>query len=279
MGKRIVSGAALLLVALGVIWAGGEVLAAVILLISCIAYRELNKAIGVHKEKGIDPLELFGYLAIICYDVLTYVSWKTGKDLFLYICILLFATLLTFMAVYVITFPRYRAERVMSSFFCLLYAPAMLEFIFKTRCMDHGMVLVWLIFIASSVSDTFAYFVGVTLGKHKLAPVLSPKKSIEGAVGGIVGTALFGAGYGYLVGEGIFSMGRMEVALNFAVLCGIGSVIAQIGDLAASGIKRDHEIKDYGTCIPGHGGIMDRFDSVLFTAPIIYYLARVMLSR
>lgn len=278
MGKRIISGAALLFVTLGVIFMGGEVLAATILLISCIAYRELNKAIGVHTNKGPDLLEIFGYLAIVAYDALMYFTWKWQMNLFLYVCILLVAALMLFMSVYVVTFPRYRAERVMSSYFCLLYAPVMLEFIFLTRCLAHGKVLVWLIFISASISDTFAYFVGISIGKHRLAPVLSPKKSIEGSIGGIVGAALFGAVYAWCIHENVFPMEKTTVVLIFAVICGVGAIISQVGDLAASGIKRDHEIKDYGKCIPGHGGIMDRFDSVLFTAPIIYFLARIMLS-
>ena len=102
------------------------------------------------------------------------------------------------------------------------------------------------------------------IGKHKMAPVLSPKKSIEGAVGGIAGAVFLGVLYAWLTKGNLISYG---------IICGIGALISMVGDLAASAIKRNQNIKDYGNLIPGHGGILDRFDSVIFTAPIIYYLA------
>lgn len=132
-----------------------------------------------------------------------------------------------------------------------------------------------MIFISSWICDTCAYLSGMAIGKHKLAPVLSPKKSIEGAVGGVVGAGLVGALFGWLVLERVFA--DQNITWIAAVICAAGAVISQVGDLAASGIKRNHNIKDYGKLIPGHGGIMDRFDSVLFTAPIIYYLAILLI--
>ena len=106
-------------------------------------------------------------------------------------------------------------------------------------------------------------------GKHKLAPVLSPKKSIEGAVGGVAGAALLGLAYGLVLGTHMEEFDNPVVAC--AISCAIAAVISQIGDLAASAIKRNHDIKDYGHLIPGHGGILDRFDSMIFTAPAIYF--------
>ena len=102
-----------------------------------------------------------------------------------------------------------------------------------------------------------------------MAPVLSPKKSVEGAVGGVIGAALLGTVYGAATG------GPM---MEYALICAVGALISMVGDLAASAIKRNQEIKDYGTLIPGHGGILDRFDSVIFTAPVIYFLAKTVLG-
>lgn len=113
------------------------------------------------------------------------------------------------------------------------------------------------------------------IGKHKMAPVLSPKKSVEGGVGGVLGAALLGSLYAAAINH---FAGAGANALHYALICGVGSLIAQVGDLAASAIKRDNDIKDYGKLIPGHGGILDRFDSVIFTAPVIYYLS-VMLMK
>ena len=133
----------------------------------------------------------------------------------------------------------------------------------------------WLILICSWGCDTCAYCVGVLFGKHKMAPVLSPKKSIEGAVGGVIGAAGLGALFGWFVTS------RVDAPANFiflfAIISAVGALISMVGDLAASGIKRNYDVKDYGKLIPGHGGVMDRFDSVIFAAPIIYFLAMILI--
>ena len=102
-----------------------------------------------------------------------------------------------------------------------------------------------------------------------MSPVLSPKKTIEGAVGGVLGAGLLGFLYSLIAKQ--FVLTEMNLGLVFAVICMVGALLSIIGDLAASAIKRNYDIKDYGTLIPGHGGILDRFDSVIFIAPIIYY--------
>ena len=109
-----------------------------------------------------------------------------------------------------------------------------------------------------------------------MAPKLSPKKSIEGGIGGILGAALLGAVYALAINQ--FTAGADANVLEYALICGVGGMISQVGDLAASAIKRNHDIKDYGKLIPGHGGILDRFDSVIFTAPIIYYMAVALMQ-
>lgn len=151
----------------------------------------------------------------------------------------------------------------------------MLSFIYLVRELPYGVYSVWMIFISSWICDTCAYVVGMLIGKHKLAPVLSPKKSIEGAIGGIAGAALVGALYAYFIVEPAVS--GQKVTWVFVLISAVGAVISQVGDLAASAIKRNHEIKDYGKLIPGHGGVMDRFDSVIFTAPMIYFLVLLLI--
>ena len=149
----------------------------------------------------------------------------------------------------------------------MIYVAVMLSFIYLTRNLPDGHFAVWLIFICSWGCDTCAYCVGMLIGRHKMAPVLSPKKSVEGAVGGVAGAALLGAVFGALTAGKVW---------EYALICAAGALISMVGDLAASAIKRNRDIKDYGKLIPGHGGILDRFDSVIFTAPIIYYLARFL---
>ncbi|MBQ8401267.1 MAG: phosphatidate cytidylyltransferase [Clostridia bacterium] len=130
-----------------------------------------------------------------------------------------------------------------------------------------GEALYLLPFIGAWVSDTFAYFTGRLFGKHKLIPEVSPKKTVEGAVGGVVFTAIAYVIFGLIVRQG-------NLHLNYILLAVIGalvSVLSQIGDLIASVVKRHYGIKDYGKLFPGHGGVMDRFDSVIATAPVLYF--------
>ncbi|MCT4595619.1 MAG: phosphatidate cytidylyltransferase [Anaeromicrobium sp.] len=128
---------------------------------------------------------------------------------------------------------------------------------------------VWLIFIIAWATDTCAYFTGYLFGKNKLCPQISPKKTIEGALGGILGSVLVSIIYSYYF--------IPKYVIHFAIIGLIGSILGQIGDLVASMFKRYCEIKDYGKIMPGHGGILDRFDSILFTAPLVYYYVTFML--
>lgn len=278
---RLLSGIVLVILALVTIMTGGWLLLGVLAVLACVAFIELSKATGIHTaEKKINGLEIAGIgLTILYYCMMGIRSQislyaDTQSGIIVAAAITVFAAFMLFMFVYVLSFPKFRANQLMSAFFSFLYAPVLLSFLFLTRSMADGQYIVWMILISSWGCDTCAYCVGMLIGKHKLAPKLSPKKSVEGAIGGIVGAALLGFLYGHFVLETFLPQG---VAAAFAVLGAAGAVVSQIGDLAASGIKRDHDIKDYGKLIPGHGGVMDRFDSVIFTAPMIYFLALFLL--
>jgi len=268
--ERTISAVVIVLVALAAILPGGIILAAVLYVVSVIGYLELTKACGVRKGEKRNGLEIMGIAAITCYYPVIYLVEDTS-----YAVMIIVLSMMAMMSVYVFAYPRFHADQVMAAYFSLIYAPVMLSFVYLTRQLDNGIYLVWMIFISSWISDTFAYLTGVMFGRHKLAPVLSPKKSVEGAVGGIAGAALTGALFGVLF-RSAFEI--EQIVLILTVVGGAGSVISQVGDLAASAIKRNHEIKDYGKLIPGHGGIMDRFDSVIFTAPITYFLIILLMG-
>lgn len=268
---RLMSSAVLVVLALVFILTGGYLLAAVLLFLALTAFRELMKACKLAGKDGKpDGLEVIGYIGIVIYYLLMVFSGERE-----YLFLTLIAVLVAFMFLYVFSFPKYHASEVMSAFFCVAYAPVMLSFIYLVRELPYGIYTVWMIFISSWICDTCAYVVGMLFGRHKLAPVLSPKKSIEGAVGGIAGSAIVGALYAYFIVEAVIS--EQRIIGVFILISAIGAVISQVGDLAASAIKRNHEIKDYGKLIPGHGGVMDRFDSVIFTAPMIYFLALLLI--
>ena len=171
-----------------------------------------------------------------------------------------------------------KASQVSWAFFGGLVVPYLLLSLLRIFQMHyhHGSFIVLLPLLAAWGADTCALFSGMLFGKHKLAPVVSPNKTIEGAVGGVMGSMLLGvvvtacytALHGQLVGVPLDTLGwRYYVVV--VLLGGFGSLLGIVGDLFASVIKRQCGIKDYGTIFPGHGGIMDRFDSVLFIAPFV----------
>ncbi len=258
--ERFVSSVILVIVALTTVIIGGPILATLLMVVSIIGMREIYKIKGIENRL----LGIIGYVGAVIYYILIYTNNKE------YVMMISLVLLVFFMAEYVFTFPKYNADQVMLAFFGFIYVTVMLSYVYQTRALDHGIFAVWFIFISSWICDTCAYCVGIKIGKHKMAPILSPKKSIEGAIGGLVGTGIVAAIYGCCINY----FGSQEVnPLIFVVICVIGAAISMVGDLAASGIKRDNNVKDYGNLIPGHGGILDRFDSMIFTAPIIYYLA------
>ena len=265
---RLISGIVLVAAALVAITAGGWLLWLVLLGISLIGLFELYRACGVH-DTITSPMAAAGYVCAILY----YAVLLSGREK--YLLPVITTALIAMMSIYVFTWPRYRSEQTMTSLFGLLYVPVMLSFIYRTRIMPEGRYSVWLIFLCSWGCDTCAYCVGMLIGKHKMSPLLSPKKSIEGAVGGVIGAAGLGALYAWAAGRWLGAV-SMPVA-EYAIICSIGALISMVGDLGASAIKRNHDIKDYGTLIPGHGGILDRFDSVIFTAPMIWLLAQILL--
>ena len=142
------------------------------------------------------------------------------------------------------------------------------------RYVEMGQYLFYLIFIGAWCADSFAYFVGVAIGKHKLIPKVSPKKTVEGAIGGILGAIIgfivYGACLSYFV-EGL-QVNYVGMAVSAAFI----AVVSQLGDLVTSFIKREQGIKDYGKVLPGHGGIMDRFDSIIAVAPILMAIITVL---
>ena len=258
--QRLISGVILVILALIFIIHGGYLLLAVLGVISLIGMYEFYRVFKIEKTVGIA-----GYAAAVFY----YLNLALGflPD----IMALIMGLLIVCMCFFVFGYPRFGANQILAAFFGFFYVAVMLSCIYLTRSLDGGRYLVWLIFLCSWGCDTCAYCVGMLFGKHKMSPKLSPKKSVEGAFGGVIGAALLTILYGFIfrgyMGEDI------PYIFMMAGICAAGALLSMVGDLAASAIKRNYEIKDYGKLIPGHGGILDRFDSVIFTAPVIYFLS------
>jgi len=161
----------------------------------------------------------------------------------------------------------FRFSHITKSLFAALVLPMFFSAFPVILSAEKGKYLIILPFLFAWGSDTCAYFVGVAMGKHKLAPHVSPKKSVEGAVGGLIGTLLLTVLYCVILKNAFHLNPNFLLLMALAVFC---SIISMIGDLSLSLIKRENHLKDYGNLMPGHGGVLDRFDSVLFVLPVVY---------
>ncbi len=267
MKTRIITALVCIPLLAAILLSPGYVICLAAVVVSVIGLYEFYGAVGLSDKK---PLTAVGYISGVCIPICMYLKpWLIEhlptfcENASIYILILaLFAVLLIF-------HKKIDIENVSLLLFGSIYIPYFLSHITAVRELPHGKFLIWLIFIGAFLTDTGAYFVGVFFGKHKLCPEISPKKTIEGAFGGILG------GTGFYLIYGLILKHFFGLSVDFAELAVMGalvSVISQFGDLTASVIKRRYGIKDYGTLFPGHGGILDRCDSVILVAPAVYLM-------
>ncbi|MCR5154139.1 MAG: phosphatidate cytidylyltransferase [Lachnospiraceae bacterium] len=232
--------------------------------ISLVGMMEIMRVFKIHKSV-IAPLGYIGVIALyacICCD---------RPDMIIFVAV---AYLLLIMMIFVITFPKFSSNQMMGLFFGLFYVALMISYMYRIRLLENGKYYFFMVFLTAWGSDVFAYCVGLLIGKHKAFPKLSPKKTIEGCVGGVVGGALMPFLYTLI----LTNMGVLSFKSEYVLLMGgLAAILSQCGDLAASAIKRNYDVKDYGHLIPGHGGILDRFDSIIFVAPVMYYLLTILI--
>ncbi len=252
MKTRVISG--LIMVPLLIlVYLGGYFILAASTIVAIMGVREFYsgfEAMGIKPWKIIGMISALPLAAIGCY----------APDRFDLIALWLMAFVMLSL-LYMFKIQERNPEDSMATILGIIYV---VFFAYHVYLVDNAMhILVWLIFITAFGSDIFAYFSGYFFGKHKMAPVLSPKKTVEGAIGGVLGSAACSFVFAL-----VFAPNLTLHCIVLGILC---SPISMAGDLAASAFKRKMGIKDYGNLIPGHGGIMDRFDSVLFVAPVIYY--------
>ncbi|MBR7089782.1 MAG: phosphatidate cytidylyltransferase [Lachnospiraceae bacterium] len=270
--KRLLSGIVLIF-GLGFSFAiGGYLLSAVLMIISLIGYCELVKALCSETERR----ELNGPDNIAFASIILYYLSVTFTDDRTFLILVIGGFMLLELVWFVLRFPKYSTDRVVRTVFSVIYCPVMLSFIYMIRELEGREFLIWIVLITSWGCDTLAYCSGMLLGRHHPFKQLSPKKSTEGCIGGIIGSALIGFLFGFFYVKRFLPVPYVEWRL--ALICGVGALMGMVGDLAASGIKRNNNIKDFGKLIPGHGGIMDRFDSMILCAPAAYILTYLLIT-
>lgn len=236
----------------------------VVALFALIGVHEMMNTLGIRKDAA---LALPAYIAALTFPILAYYMSERVSTLVGIFFVSVFALMLYFFGYAVVRKGNVLFSSISSHLVTLIYIIGSFTALSLVRYIPNGVYYFGMVFIASWVCDIFAYFSGRAFGKHKLIPEVSPKKTVEGAIGGVICTTLAFLLYGFIVSR--FSGSPVP---NYPVLAILGftlSIVSMFGDLIASLIKREHGIKDYGKLFPGHGGVLDRFDSILAVAPIL----------
>lgn len=258
MKTRILTGVVLVPVLVLVLISNIHVITCAIALISLVGLYEFYRATGVKQSVCLSLLGYVAGLAVIFGR--RYISNMPLMPIIYIFMFLLFVIMLK-------EHKKVSVNQAGLVIFSIIYIPLFLSTLADIHSLTNGIYYLWIVFIGAFMTDTFAYFSGYFFGKHKLCPEISPKKTVEGSIGGSlcsVGIVLL---YGLLVDK------QFGVEINYIKLGVLGvliAIVSQIGDLTASVIKRKYGVKDYGTIFPGHGGVLDRLDSIIATAPLVY---------
>ncbi len=244
------------------VWYGGLPLSVVILIIAVVGIIEMCRLwnrMDIHAWLPGALAGGFGFIISTYYE---------DRYLFEFA---LFLTLAAGIIYLISVYPSFTFTDLSATVFTPIYAGWFLAHIIYLRQLPDGFHFVFLVLAATWCTDTFAYFVGINIGRHKLAPVLSPNKSVEGALGGVAGSVAVSLVIGIITH-------RIPV-IHYIVLGLLTGIIGQVGDLLESAVKRSAGVKDSGRLIPGHGGMLDRFDSLYLTAPMVYYYIRLFITN
>lgn len=253
MKTRVLSGLIMLPLLL-ILYFGGYVLFSACLLIGIMGVREFYNGF---REMDVKPSFGIAVVMAVALYAMNFIGVKYEWYMLWFFAVVLVSLL------YLFNIEHRKLEDAMATITGIFYV---VFFSFHVTLVDQTgpySNMIWLIVLTAFGTDVMAYFTGFLLGKHKLCPKISPKKTVEGSVGGIIGSIVLSGIFGYFF--------MPEILVHCLVIGLLGGIVSQFGDLTASIFKRKMGIKDYGNLIPGHGGILDRFDSVLFTGPMVYY--------
>ncbi len=241
------------------------VLSIALTILCALATYELTAATGLVKNRQVAGC------CIGCSVILGYVMYRKAEDKLFWIAAIVLTLLIALFALLLRHHDTTAFQEIAVGLFGGAALPLLLLSLWRIFAMDGGEFLVLLPLVAAWGSDTCALFAGMAFGRHKLAPAISPKKTVEGAVGGVAGATVL-----MLLVAVLFNrFAGLDIHYGAAALMGAaGAAIGQVGDLSFSIIKRQAGIKDYGHIFPGHGGVLDRFDSVIFVAPVAELILR-----
>lgn len=273
MKARVISAVVVIALLITVICLGETAIGIAVFILTVMASWEFGRALekgGYRPVKAVSFAACIPVLYIALTGILPSAAVIGGDDVLIAAAVFIFTVLLSLFCFQMFSDGKYGIKDVSVTFLGMIYIPFLFSFFTLTRQMEDGYLYIWLILIGACATDTFAFFTGVTVGRVKIVPKISPKKTLEGCIGGVAGSVIamtvFGACFRSV----------LDVPLtHFAVLGLICGIISQLGDWSASAIKRTVGIKDYGSIIPGHGGVLDRIDSILFTAPAVYFYINI----
>ena len=271
MFKRIVTGAVLVLILVPALIFYNTLITPVLwAVIAAVSLHEVAKCVGADVGRGRGTVMFFCLIGALFPFVQYVFGWGSVRSSHELIPVLLSVAFLAVYALYAagvfgLIKPKLSAKSEL--ILMLIYTSAASVSVVAVTQMAHGGFILPMVFLGSWITDSFAYFCGSFFGRHKLIPSVSPKKTVEGSIGGTLFCGAFCALYGFIVAS------AAGLTVNYPALIITGlllSVVSQIGDLNASYIKRTYGIKDFGNLFPGHGGMLDRFDSVIASAPLLY---------
>lgn len=267
MKVRIISAIVAIALLSVIVYLGNQAIGMAVFVIAVIGMREFYRAL---EKGGYKPVCAAGFAA--CLPLL-YIAFSDmlpdavgAVSLFSILAIGVFVLLVLLFCLLIFSNGKYTVSDISVTLFGIIYVAFLFSFISITRNMENGYLYIWLIFIGAWATDIFAYFTGVSFGRTKILPKVSPHKSLEGSIGGVAGCIMV------MLLFGLYFHTALDVPLyHFAILGVLCGMISQVGDWAASAVKRATGIKDYGRIMPGHGGVLDRLDSVMFVAPVVYF--------
>ncbi len=260
--QRVITGIALVILLIVILILGTPFVEIAVGFLAVAGIVELFNATGFSTDKRLVITAMVGtafLIAVQCFG-----AYLFNPAMFVYIVALFI--------MYMTNRSTIGIQEISRAFFFTIYMAFLFAHIILVRNMEYGHFVIWIVLIGAFITDTAALYAGKFFGRHKLCPKLSPKKTVEGSIGGVLGCVLCTLIFCLICRFGF----KIETNFLWAVVVGFGaSVVSQLGDLSASCIKREFGIKDYGRIMPGHGGVMDRCDSLIFVAPFVYYMLLV----